>query len=151
MLVITSVLDAPGADRLAAGMAGLALRHVPVLVNLEDPGLVAHARSRPDSPEGAAAKVAAMAMQDRLDALATRLRGRGVEVLTSPADRLALGLVEAYSGRPRASQLSAGLGTPKNSVQEARRMSIRSQVGTMVRPWSGLPPCTRRRRTPICR
>ena len=96
VLVITSVLDAQGADRLAAGMAGLALRHVPVLVNLEDPGLIAHARSRPDSPEGAAAKIAAMAMQDRLDALATRLRGRGVEVLTSPADRLALGLVEAY-------------------------------------------------------
>lgn len=96
VLVITSVLDAQGADRLATGLAGLALRHVPVLVNLEDPGLVAHARGEPETPEGAAAKVAAMAMQDRLDGMAARLRGRGVEVVGLPADRLALGMIEAY-------------------------------------------------------
>lgn len=96
VLVITSVLDAQGADRLAAGLAGLALRHVPVLVNLEDPGLVAHARGTPETAEQAAAKVAALAMQDRLDSLATRLRGRGVEVIDLPADRLAIGMIEAY-------------------------------------------------------
>ena len=96
VLVITSVLDAQGADRLAAGLGGLALRHVPVLVNLEDPGLVSHARGTPETPEQAAAKVAALAMQDRLDGLAARLRGQGVEVVGLPADRLALGMIEAY-------------------------------------------------------
>lgn len=96
VLVITSVLDAQGADRLSEGLAGLAQRHVPVLVNLEDPGLLAHVRSKPGSPETAAAKVSAMAMQDRLDGLAARLRQRGVEVMGAPSDRLALGLIEAY-------------------------------------------------------
>lgn len=96
VLVVTSVLDAQGADRLVRGLGGLAKRHRPVLVNLSDPGLVGIAKSIPDDLAGAAAKTSALTMLGRLKGLATTLRGRGVEVVEVPADRLAMGMIEAY-------------------------------------------------------
>jgi uncharacterized protein (DUF58 family) len=96
VLVVTSVLDAQGADRLVRGLGGLAKRHRPVLVNLSDPGLVATARCIPETVAEAAAKTSALTMLARLKGLATTLRGRGVEVVEVPADRLAMGLIEAY-------------------------------------------------------
>ena len=67
-----------------------------MLVNLEDPGLIAHARSVPTDLPGAASKISALAMVGRLRALHVRLRAVGVEVVDVPADRLAMGMIESY-------------------------------------------------------
>jgi len=67
-----------------------------VLVNLEDPGLVAHARSVPTDLPATASKISGLAMVGRLKTLAVRLRAAGVEVVDVPADRLAMGMIEAY-------------------------------------------------------
>lgn len=95
-LVCTSVGDLVGAELLGQALAGLARRHQPLLVNLEDPGLVAHARSIPTDVAGAFAKTSAMHLVHANQALATRLRARGIDVVSAPADQLALRVLQRY-------------------------------------------------------
>ncbi len=96
VLVCTSVMDALGAERLGQALVRLATRHSPLLVNLEDPGLVAHARSIPDDSEAAYAKASAMAIMARIDALTRQLRASGVDVLSMPASQMAIGMINRY-------------------------------------------------------
>ena len=96
VLVCTSLVDLTGAERLAAALARLGRRHVPLLVNLEDPGLLALARVAPADPEEAFAKVAAMGLVEQNRGLAVKLRGSGVRVVSRPASGLALGMLGAY-------------------------------------------------------
>lgn len=95
-LLCTSVGDLVGAETLGRAMVGLGRRHHPVLVNLEDPGLWAHARGVPEDLVGAYAKVSAMRLVHDNQALAGRLRAQGVEVVSSPADGLALAVLQRY-------------------------------------------------------
>jgi len=95
-LVCTSVLDLVTAETLGRALVGLSKRHRPLLVNLEDPGLVGHARSIPEDLEGAYAKVSAMSMARADRALGARLRGAGVDVLPVSADRIAVGMIQKY-------------------------------------------------------
>lgn len=96
VLVVTSVLDALGAERLQGALKGLAARHRPLLVNLEDPGLMAHARSIPEEPLEAYAKTSAMAMLARISGLTRALREQGVDVVSMPASELAIGMIDRY-------------------------------------------------------
>ena len=96
VLVCTSLVDLTGAERLAAALARLGRRHVPLLVNLEDPGLLELARVSPQGPEEAFAKVAAMGLVEQNHALSVKLRGAGVRLVSRPASGLALGMLGAY-------------------------------------------------------
>ena len=95
-LVCTSVLDLVTAETLGRALVGLSKRHRPLLVNLEDPGLVGHALSTPSDLEGAYAKVSAMGMARADRILGARLRGAGVDVLPVSADRIAVGMIQKY-------------------------------------------------------
>lgn len=95
-VMCTSVGDLVGAEALGRAMAGLGRRHHPVLVNLEDPGLWAHGRGVPPDVVGAYAKVSAMRLAHDNQALAGRLRAQGIEVVSSPADGLALAVLQRY-------------------------------------------------------
>lgn len=95
-LVVTSVVDLGVAEPLGRGLLSLARRHRPLLVDLLDPDLEAAARSVPEDLEGAYVKTTAMGLQEANTALATRLRARGVDTLSAPADRLAVGMLQRY-------------------------------------------------------
>lgn len=95
-LLCTSVGDLVGAQALGRAMTGLGRRHHAVLVNLEDPGLWAHARGVPRDLTGAYAKVSALRLAHDDEALAGRLRSQGVEVVSSPADGLGLAVLQRY-------------------------------------------------------
>lgn len=67
-----------------------------MLVNLEDPGLVSLARAVPDDVVGAYAKLAAMGVEARNEALAAELRAAGVDVVSTPAEGLLTGVLQAW-------------------------------------------------------
>jgi len=95
-IVCTSIQDLLSADHLAGALDGLARRHRPLLVNLEDPGLVNHAHSIPHTLLDAYAKVSAMSLVAANQRLTKRLRGRGIAVIATPASRLAIGMIQSY-------------------------------------------------------
>ncbi len=96
VLALSSLIDPTAAGRLGEALGALAERFPTALVHLEDPGLAAEVRGSPDTLAGAHAKVAALGMAERLDALVRGMRARGVRTIACPADRLALGAIDAW-------------------------------------------------------
>lgn len=96
VVLFTSVVDLAAADLLRQAMLRLERRHRPILLNLEDPELIALAYGAPQKPEAAFAKVAALEILQSNRRLATQLRHAGIRVVNCPADRLALEALEAY-------------------------------------------------------
>lgn len=96
VLLCSSVVELASAERLSEALGVLARRHRPLLVNLEDPGLLAHARSIPDDVEGAFAKTSALGLAHANHALTTRLRSRGIDVVSAPASHLPLAVLQRY-------------------------------------------------------
>ncbi|MFZ5476610.1 MAG: DUF58 domain-containing protein [Myxococcota bacterium] len=94
--LFTSVGDALAADAIAEATVALARRHRPVLVNLDDPGVAALARAIPTDVAGAYAKVSALAVDEANEGLYARLRQKKVEVVPAPADRLTVGVLQAF-------------------------------------------------------
>jgi uncharacterized protein (DUF58 family) len=106
VVVLTDVTDAGAARGLAAAVASLRGRHVPVVLALADPSLARLARpSVTTSPQDKAAKVspidaampeaAARILEHRKRALAA-LAGAGAHVVDAPSPRAAGLSVEAY-------------------------------------------------------
>jgi uncharacterized protein (DUF58 family) len=95
-VMCTSVLDLVAADVLASALTGLARRHQPLLVNLQDPALIETARSEPRDVRASFAKTTAMGMLAANRELETRLRGAGVDAVSRPASHLAVGVIQAY-------------------------------------------------------
>lgn len=95
-VVCTSVVDPGTAERLTRGLVALARRHRPLLVNLADPAVAANARAIPADALEAYAKVTAMGIEEDTRALEARLRGGGVATVTTPADRLTLGMLKGW-------------------------------------------------------
>jgi len=95
-IVCTSILDLVGAETLGSALQTLARRHRPLLVNLEDPGLVEHAEAIPEDVLGAYAKTSALRLAAENLALGARLEARGIDVLDVPASRLAIGVIQRY-------------------------------------------------------
>ncbi|MDP2308119.1 MAG: DUF58 domain-containing protein [Pseudomonadota bacterium] len=95
-VVCTSVVDPGTADRLTGSLIALARRHRPLLVNLADPAVAQNARAVPSDALGAFAKVTAMGIEEDIRALEVRLRGAGVATVTTPADRLTLGMLRGW-------------------------------------------------------
>lgn len=94
--LFTSVVDLAAAELLREALLTLERRHRPLLVNLEDPELVALATEAPDDAPHAFAQVAALEIALANRRLATTLRRAGVRVVATPADRLALATLETY-------------------------------------------------------
>lgn len=96
VVLFTSVVDLAAAELLRSSVLRLERRHRPILINLQDPEIVALAEQAPDSAEGAFAQSAALEILLSGRRLATRLRHAGVRVVSTSADRLALEALEAY-------------------------------------------------------
>ena len=67
-----------------------------MLVDLQDPSLHEIARSVPIDPAEAYAKVSAMGLVHANRGLARTLRAHGVDVLSVPASKLAVSLLQHY-------------------------------------------------------
>lgn len=98
-VILTSVVDLAAAELLRGAALRLERRYRVLLVNLEDPELARLAEEPPAGPREAFAQVAALEIALANRRLARRLRGAGVRVTTTPADRLALTTLEAYLSR----------------------------------------------------
>lgn len=96
VVLLTSVVDLAAAELLRHAVLRLERRHRPILLNLQDPEVLSLAQGRPESVEGAFAKVAALEIVQANQQLGTRLRRAGVRVAEAAADRLALETLEAY-------------------------------------------------------
>lgn len=94
--LFTSVVDLAAAELLREALLTLERRHRPMLVNLEDPELVALAREAPADAPQAFAQVAALEIALANRRLAKTLRHAGVRVVATPADRLALETLDTY-------------------------------------------------------
>ncbi|HEX4962582.1 MAG TPA: DUF58 domain-containing protein [Thermoanaerobaculia bacterium] len=105
-VLLTSVVDLAAAELLRESLLRLGRRHRALLVNLEDPELRELAAAPPATPAQAFAQVAALEMQLANRRLARHLRRGGVQVVSSPADRLALATLEAYLSIYRGTALS---------------------------------------------
>ena len=96
VVLLTSVVDLASAELLRRAVMRLERRHRPILINLQDPELVALAEGVPDTAPRAFAKTAALEILQANRALGVRLRHAGVRVVSTAADRLALETLEAY-------------------------------------------------------
>lgn len=96
VVMLTSVTDLAAAALLQRALVTLERRHRPLLINLQDPEIVAVAEEAPSSSEGAFAKAAALDILRANRDLGRRLRHAGVRVVATPSDRLALSTLEAY-------------------------------------------------------
>ncbi|MCP3956849.1 MAG: DUF58 domain-containing protein [bacterium] len=96
VVLFTSVVDLAAAELLRRAVLHLERRHRPILINLQDPELVALALGEPDSAEDAFAKVSALDILLANRRLGARLRHAGIRVVNTSADRLALETLEAY-------------------------------------------------------
>lgn len=95
-VLMTSVVDLAAAELLRESLLRLGRRHRALLVNLEDPELRELAAAPPATAAQAFAQVASLEIQLANRRLARHLRRGGVQVVNSPADRLALETLEAY-------------------------------------------------------
>jgi len=96
VVLFTSVVDLAAAELLREALVRLRTRHLPILINLEDPELVTLAHAAPATAADAFAKVSALDILLANRSLASRLRHAGIRVMTTAADRLALETLEAY-------------------------------------------------------
>jgi uncharacterized protein (DUF58 family) len=96
VVLFTSVVDLAAAELLRSSVLRLERRHRPILINLQDPEIVALAESAPDTVEDAFAQSAALEILLSGRRLGTRLRHAGIRVVSTSADRLALEALEAY-------------------------------------------------------
>jgi uncharacterized protein (DUF58 family) len=96
VVLCTSVIDPMGAERVQEAVTILARRHRPLLVDLQDPSLHEMARSVPADAAEAYAKVSAMGLVHANRGFARTLRAHGVDVLSVPASKLAVSLLQHY-------------------------------------------------------
>ncbi len=96
VVLLTSVVDLASAELLRRAVMRLERRHRPILINLQDPELVALAEEVPHTAPRTFAKAAALEILLANRALGVRLRHSGIRVVSTAADRLALETLEAY-------------------------------------------------------
>jgi MoxR-like ATPase len=96
VVLFTSVVDLVAAELLRHAVLRLERRHQPILINLQDPELLALANCEPDIPAEAFAKISAMEILLANRRLGGELRHAGIRVVSPAADRLALEALGAY-------------------------------------------------------
>jgi uncharacterized protein (DUF58 family) len=118
VVLLTSVVDLAAAELLREALVGLARRHKPILINLEDPGLVRLAVGVPATVEEAFAKVSSLEMLLANRRLAQRLKRAGILVAAAAADQLAWKTLEAYLGLARTARRGAQFRSTQSWGQE---------------------------------
>jgi uncharacterized protein (DUF58 family) len=96
LVVFTELAEQAVTDTLLPALPLVARDHVVVLASVQDPAVVALARSAPGDAEGAYAKAAAVASLEERRRLTGRLRGMGITVVDARPGRLAPELADAY-------------------------------------------------------
>jgi uncharacterized protein (DUF58 family) len=96
VVLFTSVVDLAAAEVLRQAVLRLERRHRPILINLEDPELLALAHGVPETPAEAFAKVSALEILLANRRLGSELRHAGIRVVGTAADRLALEALRNY-------------------------------------------------------
>ena len=96
LVVFTELATHAVADTLLPALPLIVRDHVVVVASVQDPTVLAMARSVPDDPSGAYAKAAAIASLEERRRLTARLRGMGVTVVDAPPGKLAPELADAY-------------------------------------------------------
>jgi uncharacterized protein (DUF58 family) len=96
LVVFTELAEQAVADTLLPALPLVARDHVVVLASVQDPAVVALARSSPDDPAASYAKAAAVAALEERRRLTSRLRGMGITVVDERPGRLAPALADAY-------------------------------------------------------
>jgi uncharacterized protein (DUF58 family) len=98
VVLLTSVVDLAAAELLRASLIRLRRRHHPILINLEDPDLVALALGVPATPEEAFAKASSLEILLANRRLGRRLQRAGIAIAVAAADQLAWAALDAYLG-----------------------------------------------------
>ena len=96
LVVFTELAEQAVAATLLPALPLIVRDHVVVVASVQDPAVVAMARSLPDDPAGAYAKAAAIASLEERRRLTARLRGMGVTVVDATPGKLAPELADAY-------------------------------------------------------
>lgn len=96
VVVITELLDRPGALALLAHTHRLTPRHLPVIIALEDPEVTRTARAAPATPLEAHARDAAQRLLDARRRLAAELSRAGASVISAAPGALASATTAAY-------------------------------------------------------
>ena len=96
LVVFTELAEQAVADTLLPALPLVVRDHVVVLASVQDPAVLAMARSVPADPAAAYAKAAAIASLEERRRLTARLRGMGVTVVDAPPGGLAPQLADAY-------------------------------------------------------
>lgn len=94
--LFTSVGDPAGVESLAPAMMALRRHHHAVLVDLEDPAVVEAVRAPPRDEAALCSMASAWSVRARNEALATRLRRGGVDVVRAEADAVMVRTVQRY-------------------------------------------------------
>ncbi len=96
VVLLTSLVDLASAELLRESLASLRLQHRPLLVHLEDPDITRLALGAPATPVEAYAKASALEILLGNRRLAASLRHRGIEAISTSADRLTLDTLDGY-------------------------------------------------------
>src|SRR5204863_9044547 len=116
----TALVDVASAELLREALLRLRRRHVTLLINLEDPELARLAMGAPRTEAEAFAKVSALEIALANRRLGRRLRGAGIRVVTSSAERITLDALETYLA------VAAAAGSPAaGAAAAARRVTLR--------------------------
>ncbi len=96
VLVFTDLVDVAAARLLLEALPSIARRHHVLVVAVAEPGVDAALRRPPRSSVDVYAAAAALDVSVARDAVVSRLRALGVEVVSVPAHRLAAACVASY-------------------------------------------------------
>lgn len=96
VLLITSMMDLTRGQFLSRFLVQLVPRHLPVLINIQDPDLHRTARRYPETEKEAWMKFSALRILAENRSVTSRLRSTGIHVVDVPAEKLILSTVGTY-------------------------------------------------------
>lgn len=96
VVIFTDLSGGPAAEALVAHLATLRPRHLPLVVTISDPAVVALAEREPVDAESVYQRAAARRLLDERQTLLEALRRRGVLTLDVPAASLSIEVVQRY-------------------------------------------------------
>ncbi|HUP85142.1 MAG TPA: DUF58 domain-containing protein [Acidimicrobiales bacterium] len=96
LVAFTELATQAVSDTLLPALPLIVRDHVVVVASVQDPAVLALARSSPDDAGGAYAKAAGIAALEERRRLTARIRGMGVTVVDAPPGKLAPDLADAY-------------------------------------------------------
>ena len=148
VVLITSTVDIAAAELLRAALLRLRRRHRPVLVNLQDPGLVRLALGIPDTAAAAFAKVSALEILLANRRLGEGLQRAGIRVAAAAADQLAWRTLQSYLGLLDVGR--SGVGAQRSDSQSSGQTPLTTSISEPSLLWQTRPVASpQKERTPV--